>query len=131
MKKNSNKAMKSYFKMAAGSYCGLFLEKRLALRMQKLLYKQEQEIKELLASNIEETEVHNWSLAYPDNNQTTVYYFNPKDTHKEKMHRVELFTKTHIISKIDEVYFAKNGDEAEYNYLEHHNKLDFYKTEDK
>ena len=53
--KESKKAIKTYFDMAAGTYCGLLLEKRLAERMAKLLYKQQQEIKELLAANIDET----------------------------------------------------------------------------
>jgi hypothetical protein len=33
----SNKAIKTYFNMNAGTYCGLLLEKRLAIRMGKLL----------------------------------------------------------------------------------------------
>jgi hypothetical protein len=121
----SNKAIKTYFNMNAGTYCGLLLEKRLAIRMGKLLYKQQQEIKELLASNIEETEVAEWALAYPDNKQTTVNFFNPKATIADKMYRVDLFTKNEMIKKLDEVFMSKDMREAEHNYLEYYDKLEF------
>ncbi len=123
--KESKKAIKTYFDMAAGTYCGLLLEKRLAERMAKLLYKQQQEIKELLAANIDETEVSEWTLAYPDEKQTSVKFFNPKATKEEKMRRVELFNKVDLIRKVDEVFMASSMKEAEYNYLEYYDKLEF------
>lgn len=125
LKEKSTKAIKTYFNMSAGSYCGLFLEKRLAVRMAKLLYKQQQEIKELLASNIEETEVAEWTLAYPDEKQTTVHFFNPEATIADKMYRVDLFTKDAMIKKLEEVFMAKDMKEAEHNYLEYYDKLEF------
>ena len=123
--KESKKAIKTYFDMAAGTYCGLLLEKRLAERMAKLLYKQQQEIKELLAANIDETEISEWTLAYPDEKQTRVKFFNPKATTAEKMRRVELFNKVDLIRKVDEVFMASSMKEAEHNYLEYHDKLQF------
>ena len=123
--KESKKAIKTYFDMAAGTYCGLLLEKRLAERMAKLLYKQQQEIKELLAANIDETEVSEWTLAYPDKKQTSVKFFNPKATKEEKMRRVELFNKVDLIRKVDEVFMASSMKEAEHNYLEYYDKLEF------
>lgn len=127
--KESKKAIKTYFDMAAGTYCGLLLEKRLAERMAKLLYKQQQEIKELLAANIDETEVSEWTLAYPDEKQTSVKFFNPKATKEEKMRRVELFNKVDLIRKVDEVFMASSMKEAEYNYLEYYDKLEFKREE--
>jgi len=124
LKQNSKKAIKNYFNMSAGNYCGLLLEKRLAIRMSKLLYKQQQEIKELLASNIEETEVSNWSLAYPDGKQVVVNYFDPEATNEDKMRRVELFSKDALLQKLDEVFIAKDNKEAEHNYLEFYDKLE-------
>ena len=129
--KESKKAVKTYFNISAGAYCGLLLEKRLAERMAKLLYKQQQEIKELLAANINETEVSEWTLAYPDEKQTTVSFFNPKATIEEKMLRVELFNKVDLIRKIDEVFIASSMKEAEYNYLEYYDKLEFIRTHTK
>ncbi len=123
--KESKKAIKTYFDMAAGTYCGLLLEKRLAERMAKLLYKQQQEIKELLSANIDETEVSEWTLAYPDGKQTSVKFFNPKATKEEKMRRVELFNKVDLIRKVDEVFMASSMKEAEHNYLEYYDKLEF------
>lgn len=129
--KKSTKAVKTYFNMNAGLYCGLFLEKRLAVRMIKLLYKQQQEIKELLASNIEETEVAEWTLAYPDKKQTTVHFFNPEATIADKMHRVDLFTKDAMIKKLNEVFIAKDMKEAKYNYLEYYDKLEHLNTKER
>lgn len=123
--KESKKAIKTYFDMAAGIYCGLLLEKRLAVRMAKLLYKQQQEIKELLAANIDETEVSEWTIAYPDNKQTIFRFFNPKATREDKMRRVELFNKVDLIRKCDDVFMASSYKEAKYNYLEYYDKLEF------
>ena len=121
----SKKAIKTYFDMAAGTYCGLLLEKRLAVRMAKLLYKQQQEIKELLASNINETEVSEWMLAYPDDKQVSFKYFNPNASVQDKMIRVELFSKIDLIRKCDDVFMASSYKEAEHNYLEYYDKLEF------
>lgn len=123
--KESKKAIKTYFDMAAGCYCGLLLEKRLAERMAKLLYRQQQEIKELLAANIGETEVSQWTLVYSDEKQTIVKFFNPEATIEEKMRRVELFNKVDLIRKVDEVFMASSMKEAEHNYLEYYDKLEF------
>ena len=121
--KESKKAIKTYFDISAGTYSGLLLEKRLAERMVKLLYKQQQEIKELLAANIDETEVSDWTLAYPHGIQTTVKFFNPEKTTKDKMRRIELFNKVDLIRKIDEVFIASSMEEAEHNYLEYYDLL--------
>lgn len=123
--KESKKAIKTYYDMAAGVYCGLLLEKRLAMKMAKLLYKQQEEIKELLVANIDETEVSEWTLAYPDEKQTVVVFFNPKATREEKMQRIELFTKLDLIREVDEVFLASSREEAEHNYLEFYDKLEF------
>ena len=127
LNEKSTKAKKTYFNMNAGVYCGLMLERRLAIRMSKLLYKQQQEIKELLTSNIEETEVAQWTLAYPDKTQTIVYFFDPETTTEDKMRRVKLFTKAKGIEKLDNVFIAKNMEQAEHNYLEYYDKLEFKK----
>lgn len=124
---NNGRAIKPYFNMSAGCYCGLLLEKRLAKRMAKLLYKQQCEIQELLASNIEETEVADWTLAYPDNKQVSVHYFNPNKTNEDKLYRVKLFTKEAMIQKLNEVFIATNSKTAEYEYLKHYDKLEFSK----
>lgn len=122
---NDKKSNKTYFNMSAGIYSGLMMEKRLAERMAKLLFKQQKEIQELLAANIDETEVPHWTLAYPDNVQTHVHFIRKSDGVDEKMRRVELFTKNQLIRKIDDVFYAESMEEAEHNYLEFHDKLEF------
>lgn len=120
-----SKSIKTYFDMNAGVYCGLLLEKRLAIRMSKLLLKQQQEIKELLAANIEETEVSEWTLAYPDGEQKSVIFFNPDATVRDKMRRVELLSKGDLIKKVDKVFMAKSMKEAEAAFLAHEDKMEF------
>ena len=112
-----SKAIKTYFDMGAGNYCGLLLEKRLALRMAKLLYKQQQEIQELLAANIDETEKSDWTLVYIDGEQRSVTFFDPSATVAQKMRRVELFSKERLIKKCEEVFKAKDSEEAKQAYL--------------
>ena len=118
------KAIKTYFDMPAGMYCGLLLEKRLGIRMQKLLMKQEQEIRELLAANIDETEVSECTLVYPDGEQTNLRYFDPSKLNDEKFRKVELFSKSHSITKCDEVFLATDSKMAKENYLSYHDKVE-------
>lgn len=112
--------------MPAGSYCGLLLERRLAIRVAKLLAKQTQELKELIAANIEETEVAHWTLAYPDNKQTSVDFYDPSATTKDKLNRLSLLDKEEKIGKcLDDVFEAKTMEEAELRYLEYYDKAEF------
>lgn len=120
-----NKIIEPYFNMSAGVYCGLFLKKRLALRMAGMLARQEAEIKELLASNIEETEIAQWTLAYPDGEQQVVNYFDTEATTEDKIDRLKFYSKTHMIEKIEELYTATTPIEAEKAYLGFHDKLEF------
>jgi hypothetical protein len=108
------KAIKPYFKINAGVYSGLYLEKRLATRVAKLLYKQNEELKELLAANLDETEVYDWTLCYPDTGeQTVVHFFNPDKGDEEKLDRIKLFNRDQLIQKVEVVFMAGSMEEAE------------------
>ena len=63
-----------WFDMPAGNYCGLLIKERTAKKLQKMLYRQTQEIKDLLMQNKEDLMPMSWTLAYPNGEQTTVYY---------------------------------------------------------
>lgn len=121
----SDKAIKKYFDIKYGPYCGLLLEKRLAIRVQKLLHKQTQELKELIAANIDETEIRRWTLAYPDDEQVGVDFFDPTKTREDKINRLQVLDKTNMISPKDEVFKAESMEDAEKKYLAYHDKLEF------
>lgn len=123
------KSNKTYFTINAGCYCGLIMEKRLGVRMSKLLLRQQEEIKELLSANIDETETYNWTLAYPDNKQTIVPYINPNDKDLQKQQRIDLFSKMNLIEKLDSVFIAETSKEVEKAYLEFHDKIEFLRED--
>lgn len=120
---SDKKATAPRFQINPGEFCGVFVSKRLGQRMYKMLQRHQDEIKEMLAANIDEVEPKEWTLAFPDGEQTVVNFFDPEATEEEKMRRIELFSKLELLRKVDEVYKAKNMKDAERVYLEYHDKL--------
>lgn len=91
----AKQCVEKYFNMPAGAYCGVLLREPLAKKMQKLLYKQAQEIKVLLMSNLDDVEAADWTLVYPLGDdgkpeQTTIHYFSTAES-DEKIRRIDLF----------------------------------------
>jgi len=99
-----------FFDMSAGSYCGLLLRESTMKKMQKLLYKQTQEIKQLLTESLDDVEVLNWTLVYPNNEQTTVYYFDASSTAEEKLERIALFDKAARVKLVKDVFSSDKMD---------------------
>jgi len=125
----NNKASKMYFNLKFGNYCGLLLEKRLAKRVVGMLKKQQQELKELIAANIDETEIYEWTLAFPDNKQEIVRFFDNKRTHNDKINRLDLMDNVELFEVVKDVFIAPDPREAEETYLKYHDKLDFLRSE--
>lgn len=100
--------MEKFFNMPAGAYCGVLLREPAMKKMQKLLYKQTQEIKRLLTESLDDIEVANWTLAYPDGVQTTVHYFDAASTETEKVERIELFNKADKMQFTDYKVFSSD-----------------------
>ncbi len=117
------------FDMPFGCYCGLLLEKRLAIRVAKVLARQTQELKELIAANINETEISEWTLAYPDNKQTSIHFYDPKASPRQKLDRLRLMDKVKCIGdKLDNLFEAKSMEEAELYFLESIDKVEFLRN---
>jgi len=93
-----------FFNMPAGWYCGLLLRESTMKKMQNLLFKQTQEIKELLMDSLDDIEAYEWTLAYPNSAQTVVHYFDADSIVKEKTERIDLFDKAVILKPADEVF---------------------------
>jgi hypothetical protein len=92
----AEKCLERYFNMPIGNYCGLLLKEDFAKKAQKLLYKHSQELKELLINNLDQLELSNWTLVYPDGKQTSINYFNTAST-DEKIERIKLLDKSERI----------------------------------
>ena len=103
--------LEKFFNMNAGGYNGVLLRENLAKKMMKLLYKQSQEIKELLVQNLDEVETTNWTLVYPEGKQTAIYYIVEGD---DKMQRIKLFNREAKLEYCKDGVFStdKKGSEA-------------------
>lgn len=78
-----------FFEMPVGQYCGLFIREDAAKKLQKILYRQTQEIKDFLSCNRNALEAAGWTLAYiPE--QTTVQYYDG-NSRDEIENRIQLF----------------------------------------
>ena len=83
---------KSLYNVSTGNYCGVLMPGHVMKKYEKLRYKQNQEIAELLEKHIDELYVSNWTLAYPNGNQEALYYTeqSPWDSVQG---RIDLFRK--------------------------------------
>jgi len=99
----AERCIEKYFNMNAGQYCGVLMKEPMSKKIAKLLYKQNQEIQELLASDLSQVEISNWTLAYPNGEQTIINYFET-DTNDEKLKRIKLFDKSSQIKFCKNVY---------------------------
>ena len=104
----------NWFNVPAGMWCGLYIKERTAKKLQKLLYKQTQEIKKLLTSNKEDLVVSHWTLAYPppEKKQTSIHY-TVEDDYDTVEERIKLFDKANKLEHISKVFIIKDGDPIE------------------
>lgn len=86
-------------------YCGLLIKEKTAKKLQKLLWRQTQEIKELLIANKDDCVPGSWTLAYPEpeKKQTVVYYTCNDDTVDNI---IKLFDKADRLSHVDNGVFV-------------------------
>lgn len=69
------------------SYCGVFMPEKVMKKLVKLTADFEREVRRTLLDNIDDLYSHDWGLAYPDGEQTTVLFANKSDTKR----RIDLF----------------------------------------
>jgi hypothetical protein len=113
------KSIEKFFEMPMGAYCGVFLREKMAKKLAKLLYKQNQEIKELLASDLSQLEVSDWTLSYPDEEKQFVvkYYMNSSD--QDKLFRINLIDRTKLIDYCEDgVFEAVDNKDAQKQFIE-------------
>lgn len=99
-----------YFDLPAQQYCGLYLEKRLAIRVNNLLQKQAAELVELIGANIDEAHVADWTLVLDNGEQHTVRYVRESDNSRhEKQYRLDLYLQGSKIRPLDHVIFVSGS----------------------
>lgn len=106
----SIKATEKYFDFPFGNLAGVLLNEKAMKQVAKLLYRQNQELKELLHNNIDNIEVSNWTLAYPNGQQESIHYIHDESSWDSKEHRISLVDKIASIRKLDHVYIGSRED---------------------
>jgi hypothetical protein len=98
------KILEKMFRVGIGEYSGFLIRETLAKKLAKLLFKHEQEIKSLIANNLEDVEISNWTLAHPYKQQTVIEYFDDESTKEYKLRRLELFNRQKYLIHIPVVF---------------------------
>ena len=60
-------------------YCGVLVNEKVMKKLNKIIYKNQEEIKKVLTDNIETLYSYDWGLAYPNGKQTEVSFALKKD----------------------------------------------------
>jgi len=114
-----------FFEMPIGQYCGLFIREDAAKKLQKILYKHTQEIKDFLTRNLDSLEAADCTLAYiPEQTAVSYYDGNSRD---EIENRIRVFDEVDRIRYVSDVFKTdETGVEAMHEvrrfYEEHYGK---------
>ena len=116
-----------YYNVQSGIYVGVIVKKDIANKIDAIAKRQQQEIIDFLNDNLDDVSTYSWTLAYPDEKQTSVVYMPPigEDSKEGKIRTISSLSLEYKPKKVENLVFAKSGKEAEYNYLELHNKLEY------
>lgn len=91
-----------FFQFPIGCWCGVLIREAEAKKLQKILWRQTQEIKDFLVQNIEALEAANWTLAYIPK-QTTVHYYDSASRSDVKS-RINLLDKADRLTFVPDVF---------------------------
>jgi hypothetical protein len=99
------RAIKQYFNFPFAMYSGVVMDEATMKKVAKLLYKQNQELKELLMNNIDSLELANWTLAYPNGKQECINYIC-EENYQTTEQRIALLDKTARIERVTHMYIG-------------------------
>lgn len=91
-----------FFSMPIGCWCGIFVREKAAKKLQKILYRQTQEIKDFLIRNMDELEAENWTIVNMKKQETVYYYDGTSKGELES--RISLFDKAYCMRFIQDVF---------------------------
>lgn len=85
-------SIEPWLDISNGIHCGLLIRKRLAKRLINIHAKYQQEMKQIIAANLDEVEPSGWTMSTPMDGKETVYvyFFTGEATDEDKLRRVEL-----------------------------------------
>lgn len=104
---------KNYFELPFGGNVGLLFSEDMMKRLSKIEAKFLNEIKDVIANNLDECHVYSWTgvKTHSENgfNFPTCYYIDEADTNKEKLQRMENFhlIGQHIVRRVNHVFLVK------------------------
>ena len=110
-----------FFDMPVGLYCGVLIREAAAKKLQKILWRQTQEIKDFLTQNMDALDASNWTLAYTPE-QTTVHYYDGQS-------REELKNRIALLNKADRLTFVPDVFRTDAASLEAMNEVKQFYTE--
>ena len=99
------KSTKQYFNFSFGVYSGVFMDEPTMKKVAKLLYKQNQELKELLMKNADSLSLANWTLAYPNGKQEAINYIGGYQ-YQTIEERIALIDKTANVERVKHMYIG-------------------------
>lgn len=114
-----------FFQMPIGCWSGFLIREAAAKKLQKILWRQTQEIKDFLTRNIDALEAESWTLAYTPE-QITVYYYDGH-SREDLERRIALLDKADRLRFVPDVFRTDAAsveamDEVKRFYTEHYDE---------
>ena len=130
----TEKRLERFFNFPAGMYSGVLIREEAAKKLQKILWRQAQEIREFLARNKDSLEASHWTLAYPENpeertgKQIHLTYFDG-NSRDDLGDRIRLFNNAYRLLYVPAVFsttekYYEASVEVEKFYLEHYEETE-------
>ena len=121
----TEKCCERFFEMPVDCFCGVYIREDAAKKLQKILWRQSQELKEFLTRNMDALEAANWTLAFSGTkNQTAIDYFDG-ESQTDVPQRIALLDKASRLRYVPDVFktdlaFREAREDVEAFYVEHY-----------
>lgn len=114
------KSLEKFYNFSFGIYSGFLIREKRMKKLAKIITRQEREIREFLAADLDALEISDWTLAYPDGkegNQHHVNFYRPSSD-EEKLSILDVSRETTKLNYYPDVFIAESMKDAEKKYLE-------------
>ena len=120
--------LEKMYSLGFGQYSGVLLREELMRKVARLRARQIQEMKELLASNLDLLEIEEWTLV--GHGHQSVIYYDKNNSNKKKLNRIDVLDHVMPIEYKD-IVFAVDGEDwrerqeaAKSAFIEHMTKTE-------
>ena len=100
--------LEKMYSLGFGQYSGVLLREELMRKVARLRARQIQEMKELLASNLDLLEIEEWTLV--GHGHQSVIYYDKNNSNKKKLNRIDVLDHVMPIEYKD-IVFAVDGED--------------------